>query len=138
MGTKLLDCLVSGSSEYETRDWHTLVNFQGKAPYVKAHATLSADGTTLSLMLVNKHPDAEAEIAVEIRGFRPSARGVRRVLNGPGYLAHNDDASIGFHSAKTPPAPVVKIEESAFEGAGPRFPVRLPPHSVTVLELPAR
>jgi alpha-L-arabinofuranosidase len=116
-------------------DWHTLANYQGTAPYVAAHASLSEDGKTLGLMLINRHPNAEQEVAVQLSSFAPKPEAVVRLLNGPDFLAHNDDEQAGYRSVPNPPEPKVTLAESRFAGAAAAFTYTLPAHSVTQLEL---
>jgi hypothetical protein len=138
MGPKLVACRVTGSNEFEVGDWHTLVNFQGKVPYVAAHATQSRDESTLGLMLINKHPNADLDVTVRLTGFQPEPAATRRAITGPDYLAHNDDEKRGFYSLTDPPEPRVSLAESIYPFASAEFVVRLPKHSVTHLELKRR
>lgn len=135
MGPTLIACTVTGSPTFEVHDWHTLANYQGAAPYIAAHATLSEDGKTLGLMLINKHPSDDQEVAVRLSGFTPKPEAVVRLLNGPDLLAHNDDEKAGYRSVPNPPEPKVTLTESRFGRAASTFTCTLPAHSVTQLDL---
>jgi hypothetical protein len=135
MGPTLIGCTVTDSPTFEVHDQHTLTNYQGAAPSVTAHATLSEDGKTLSLMLINKHPSADQEVVVRLSGFAPKPDAVLRLLNGPDLLAHNDDEKADYHSVPNPPKPKVTLTESRFARAATTFTYTLPTHSVSQLEL---
>ncbi|MFZ2987683.1 alpha-N-arabinofuranosidase, partial [Ideonella sp.] len=96
-----------------------------RLPAVQASVARTPDGRTV-LSLLNLDPTRPARVQTNLRG---SATG--QVLSGPALDAHNrfDDAHAVQPTAYAAPA-----------GGAPTGPlqVELPPHSITVLQLPAQ
>ena len=140
MGPILVKTAVSGGGSYATKDWHTLVNFQGEVPHLSAHATKSADGKQLQLLVVNRHEAEAREAAIDLAGFSPKPEAEVWTINGPSATSHNDvvDRQPVYHSFPNAPAPVVKLERTSWTGASATFTYAFPAHSVTVLKLQSR
>ena len=121
-------------------------------PLLESVASLSEDGATLFVMLINKSIDQAAEVSLGISGFEP-AGGKAHLLTGP-----SPDSNTGAELPRVPginwarqvnvdpsarhfdrgsPAEV-KLASSPIAGAGRSFTYRLPPHSVASLELRRR
>jgi hypothetical protein len=135
MGPVLVDARVSGAGSYNTKDWHTLVNYQGQVPLLNAHATRGADGRSLQVMVINRSDKAAIEASISIAGFAPGAQAQVLSLAGPSALSHNDVTSrtLPYRSYPDAPDPIVKLERSSRAIPGSSFTHTFPPHSVTVL-----
>ena len=137
MGPVLVETAVEGGGSYETRDVHTLVNYQGEVPFLAAHATRSEDGSGLQLMLIHRGEEAPLPVAVRIAGFRPQPEAVVYRLTGPSALSHNDvvDRALPYRSYPDAPDPIVTLDRSTWNAAAEQFVYTVPPHSVIVLKL---
>ncbi len=137
MGPVLVETAVEGGGNYQTSDWHTLVNYQGEVPFLAAHATRSEDGSGLQLMLIHRGEKASLPVAISIAGFRPRPEAKVYRLTGPSALSHNDvvDRTLPYRSYADAPDPIVVLEPSTWTGAATDFVYTVPPHSVTVLQL---
>ncbi|MGA2619353.1 MAG: hypothetical protein ABSF26_17225 [Thermoguttaceae bacterium] len=131
--TRVADC----GTFRQSASWHDLLNYTGReVPTLSAYCTRDEGRKRLTLMVINKKPDSPVEVEVALEGFSPLATAKVATLGGPHYLSHNDDGST-FQSVKPAPPVTVRIAESAFEAAGPRFRYKFPEHSITVIELQA-
>jgi len=121
-------------------------------PLLESVASLSADGGTLFVMLINKSIDRRADVALEVAGFEP-ATAVAHLLTGA-----SPDSNTGTELPKVPGirwARQVNVDEGArhldrgapsevslastpLAGAGRAMTYSLPPHSVASLELRRR
>jgi alpha-L-arabinofuranosidase len=117
-------------------------------PYLDVVSSLSADGTTLYIVGVNKHFDDAINASLSIGGFVPESSGVSWTLNGTGI-----DANTGTHPLQSPGVYWAPQAEDPlnpqFDNGGPgqvtvtqanpevalQFTYRFPAHSVTVLQL---
>lgn len=145
MGPVLVEASVTGAPTYHTEDWHTYVNYQGDVPYLAVHATRSADGDTLQVMLISRHPSDDFPVTIEVRGFRPHPEVTQRLLTGPDFLAHNDYYKEGdwrsWRSAAEPPPLTCTLTEGQarlqFTERAGVFTTRytVPAHSVVQLVL---
>ncbi|MEW5977368.1 MAG: alpha-L-arabinofuranosidase C-terminal domain-containing protein [Acidobacteriota bacterium] len=91
--------------------------------YLDAAATLSGDGKTLYLHLINLHPDESLATQVEIQGHEVAPQGVAWQIAPEDFLSRND-----FGISR------VVIRRKEVQNAGASFVYQLPPHSVTTLE----
>lgn len=135
----LVETRVAGCGTFtQSSNWHSLINYTGKeVPNLSVYCARDAAYMKLTLMVINKKPDKPLEAAISLRGFTPNVLAKVATLNGPSYLAHNDDGKT-FHSV-IPPSPVsVKITESEFNGASPHFNYSFPAYSVTIIELSSK
>jgi alpha-N-arabinofuranosidase len=117
-------------------------------PYLDVVSSLSADGTTLYVIAVNKHLDDAINASLSIAGFAPASSAVSWTLNGTGV-----DANTGTHPLQTPGVNWAPQAEDPlnpqFDNGGPgqvtvtqaapqvglQFMYRFPAHSVTALQL---
>ncbi len=100
-------------------------SFDPDLPALDAVATLSADGRTLFLTVINRSELYSLDAAIDLKGWR-AARNVRAFeLNG-----NNRDAANPFGAASN-----VNIREKSVTLQ--RGTYRFPEHSVTVLEFSA-
>ncbi len=97
----------------------------GKIPYLDASATVSEDGRTLYLAVINLHDAKPITAAIAIEGWRPKPGGKLVWLDAESYMTENTFDQLGR----------VTVREKALEGAGPAMSHRFPPHSATILEL---
>ncbi|UCH10011.1 MAG: hypothetical protein JSU61_12525 [Fidelibacterota bacterium] len=96
----------------------------GNIPYLDTSATLSEDGKTLFLAVVNMHDREAIQADIALAGFEPGPRADVIWLDGEHYMTENtfDD----------PNKVILKEKEIGMEGTTIRYP--FPPHSVTIME----
>jgi alpha-N-arabinofuranosidase len=142
--------LVQTSTDVPTYDSRAigLVDSVQKVPYLDAVSSLSADGATLSLIVVNKNLDAAIDTTVDLAGFNAAVPARAWTLTAPSLDANNGKDLPGFALlwAKQAGAPrnpmfeagragtVVPLETSIAVGAT-GFHYRFAPRSVTAIEL---
>lgn len=97
----------------------------GNIPYLDASATLSEDGETLYLGIINMHDAETVEAGININGWEPGPEGRVIRLDGQHYMIENS-----FESPDN-----ITVREEELRGVGGSFKYRFPPHSVTVMEL---
>jgi alpha-L-arabinofuranosidase len=104
-----------------------VVGFNAKLPMLDSIATLSGDGRTLYLSVVNRDEDHDVNARIRVRGWAPATGTVARIfeLNGKDKVAANP-----FGSTEN-----VNIREKSFPVSGPVVSYNFPPHSVTIVEL---
>ena len=93
-------------------------------PLIDAAATCADDGTTVFVSIVNRHPDDPARVT--ITGLARAGDGVAYCLSGPDPLAENTEQFPNM----------VGIEETVWRAGDDSLVV--PPHSFTLLKIPAR
>ncbi len=140
MGPMLVESSITGGASYSNKDWHTLVNFQGEVPMLSAHATRGEDRRSLQIMVVNRDEKNSTDVEISLKGFDPAAKARILTLTGPSALSHNDVTTRQplYHSFEDAPDPVVKLVQTQRDGIAPAFHHVFPPHSVTVLIVPAK
>jgi len=140
MGPVLVPCTARGAGSYATKDWHTLVNFQGEVPFLSAHAARSEDGRGLQLMAINRNDREDLRVEISIEGFDPRPDVEVWTIHGPSLLSHNDvaDRKPLYHSFPDAPDPVVRLEHGSWTGAAARFAYSFKARSVTVLKMRAK
>jgi alpha-L-arabinofuranosidase len=140
MGPVMVKSAVEGVGTYTTKDWHTLVNFQGEVPFVSAHATRSEDGRGLQLMVINRQEKDDLRLEIALEGFSPKPDAEVLTINGPSLTSTNDVTTKKpyYHSFPDAPDPVVKLERGPWSGAAAKFAYAFKAHSVTVLKLQAK
>ncbi len=140
MGPALVESSVTNVGTYSTKDWHTLVNYQGEVPLLAAHATRSDDGKSLQVMVVNRDETRATDVQLAIDGFVPRADAEILILNGTSALSHNDVANRErrYHSFRDAPDPIVQLTRSPYTVSGATFRHLFPAHSVTVIRMQAR
>jgi alpha-N-arabinofuranosidase len=121
--------------------WHsgaTLVKSEQQSPdfdvpaqgwkgisYLDSNASVSPDGKKLFLNLVNLHASESLDVEIDIPQFSQSRDGDLWQIAPDDFMSTND-----FGVTNVDPAHEVK------KGLGGHFTLRLPAHSVSVLELP--
>jgi alpha-N-arabinofuranosidase len=93
-------------------------------PSLDAAATLSSDGRTLFLHLLNLDPAQSMSVRIRVDGQAVNPAGEVWQLAPDDFLAQNH-----FGAAN------VAVQHHALNGAGSEFTQDLPPHSATTLEL---
>lgn len=83
------------------------------APYLDVVSSLSADGTRLYVIGINKHFDEPIDTSIQLRGFTPAARATVWTLNGSGLDANTGTGIIEVPGLQVPP----QVEDPA----NPRF-----------------
>jgi alpha-L-arabinofuranosidase len=110
---------------------HTVIQapaaaFDPQLPALDAAATLSGDGHTLYLAVVNRSQDQSVSTGIRLSGWRPSSDQVRAYeLNGKSWDSFNPYGSTAN----------VNIRERMVGVQHAAFSYRFPAHSITVLEL---
>jgi len=106
--------------------WKIEASFK-KIPFLDASATMSKDGKTLYIAVVNAHRDKDIECLIELRDFAPDKIGQIFELNAKDVNAYNDREN--KDNVKLIEKPSVKV--------GERFTYIFPAHSATVIKIPA-
>jgi alpha-N-arabinofuranosidase len=125
-----------------------LVDPVANVPYLDVVSSLSADGSRLHIIAVNKHFDSSIETSISLRGFSPAAVGTAWTLTGTGIDAHTGTTPLRVpnlpwgRQIEDPENPrFYSKEQDAVTLSSAPFPVgepltyRFPPHSVTSLIL---
>jgi len=139
MGPILVESAVRNVGRYRTKDWHTLVNYQGEVPLMAAHATRSEDRRELQVLIINRN-DQVSDALVSLQGFEPRKEAEVLTLSGSGALSHNDvtDRQPAYHSFGDAPDPVVKLAPGAITVPMSRFRYSFPAYSATLIRMRAR
>ncbi len=93
-------------------------------PYLDANATLSADGRTLFVHLLNLEEEQAMQVRIHIAGRSAAPTGNIWQIAAESILSRND-----FGVA------AVDLQQHPLKNAGAEFSQELPPHSATTLEL---
>lgn len=119
-------------------------------PLLQAVSSLSANGSTLYVIVVNKHLTSSGNVAMAIAGLRASGTATVRTLQGTGIDAHTGTqlpspekfgwvaqakASVNPKFDQGMPGQV-GIQTRTISGIGSSFNYTFPPASVTALEIP--
>ncbi|MGC4947034.1 cellulose binding domain-containing protein [Streptomyces sp. DT224] len=98
----------------------TMVAAESSAQDVSAHAVLRDDGR-LSVMLVNKNPDAARTVALDYAGFTPSAAApeVSRYARGDSDITEVTDADASASRVTVPPYALLTVTLEPKAGTGP-------------------
>jgi len=139
MGPVLVESSVANAGSYQTKDWHTLVNYQGQVPLLALHATRGEDHKSLQLLVVNRDEGKAIEAQITVQGFTPVPQAEVMILSGPSALSHNDvvDRQPAYHSFRDAPDLIVALRRAARDIPGPVFNHSFPPHSATVILMQA-
>lgn len=97
-----------------------------RVPYFDASATYDPQKKTVSLALVNFYRDEQLELALDLRDIAPEQEARLFTLFHHDVLALND-----FEHPDS-----VRARETSLSLEGPSFTLSLPPHSLSVLEVP--
>ncbi len=114
-------------------------------PYQTAYSSLSADGTKLYVMLINKSGSDPNNLAggyggqsiattVTLNGFVPAPAASVWRLTGDSLSAHNLPLPAGGQGSGFN-ATAIRIDQSTISNASANFTYTTPPYSATVLEL---
>jgi len=109
-------------AQYTFRTW----KIDEEIPYLDVSAALSPDGRTLTLGVVNRHPDAAIDAEVRLVGARAGAAGTAEELSGPDITARN--------SFEQPD--LVTVQRRAWTPDSARITYSFASHSMTLLTLP--
>lgn len=117
----------TGSSVLAMSAASPMATFNPHLPTLDSLATLSADGRTLNLAVINRSEDLDLSAAIRVSGYKVAPGDPVRVfeLNGKDKVAANP-----FGSSEN-----VNIREKAVRVERLPFSYRFPAHSVTILEL---
>ncbi|MEU3345265.1 cellulose binding domain-containing protein [Streptomyces sp. NPDC006700] len=98
----------------------TLVATASSAQDVSAHAVHRRDGR-LSVLLINKDPDAPRTVGLEYTGFTPSAAApeVRRYARGDSDITHVTDGGSSASRVTVPPLGMLTVTLTPQAGTGP-------------------
>ncbi|MFJ3248158.1 cellulose binding domain-containing protein [Streptomyces sp. NBC_01788] len=98
----------------------TLVATASSAQDVSAHAVHRRDGR-LSVLLINKNPDAARTVGLEYTGFTPSAATpeVRRYARGDSDITHVTDGGSSASRVTVPPHGMLTVTLTPQAGTGP-------------------
>jgi len=124
-----------------------LVSAVSRVPYIEAVSSLSADGTKMYVIVINKHFHTAINVNVRLHHFQAGSSVVRRLMTGPGVDANNgrdlvDIPGVIWAEQRSAPenpmfekgAPgTVRIQEAILEMSG-SLTYSAPPMSVTALE----
>jgi alpha-N-arabinofuranosidase len=147
-GTRLVQTSVA-SPEFRTEASGILPATEGN-PYLHAVSSLSSDGTTLHVMVVNKNLTEDAVVDLQMAGLRPGTQATVRTLRGSGIDAHTGtqlpfpdqipwaaQARAKTNSRFDAGAPgEVSVVTSSHSGIAHEFRYRFPAASMTALEIP--
>jgi alpha-N-arabinofuranosidase len=113
---------------------------QERIPVLAAHSSLSADGKTLYLVVINRDLSRDRELPIEMNGFLPSPLGEVHTLNTSVTAAsgRTEDLFEVWDSNNEETPGTVKIRDSRLETAGATFRWRFPAHSATAIVLHSR
>ena len=109
-------------AQYTFRTW----TIDEEIPYLDVSAALSPDGKTLTLGVVNRHPDAAIDAELRLVGASVGAAGTAEELSGPDVAARN--------SFEQPD--LVTVQRRAWTPGPGRITYSFAPHSMTLLTLP--
>ena len=109
--------------EFGVRDGRD-VSFKN-IPYLDASASVSGDGKTLYLAVINVHRDRDMECLVELRGCSPQGTGRVFELNAEDVRAYNDRDN----------KENVRVTEKSGVEIAQSFTYMFPAHSATVIQI---
>ncbi len=115
-----VECETYPAPEYEAGRPQAI----GRIPYLDVSGTLSDDGTTISLGMINRHHREAIETEIAVKEWAARLSGKRLWLHGAQYTTEN--------TFDTPDN--VTVQEEELLDLMPNFTTTLPPHSVTIFE----
>jgi alpha-L-arabinofuranosidase len=123
-GDVLVESQLKGSPVYyKGRDWRA-DSYIGEVPYVTAYASKDTVQNRLAIALINKHDSHAFSIRLSIKEALLEAQGKAWILNGPNLESQNDG-----HPRQ------VDVKQFDVGGIAPEFYVKLPAHSVMMIEI---
>jgi alpha-L-arabinofuranosidase len=119
--------------------WSRIAAQEG-IPLLAAHSSLSADGKTLYLIVINRDLIQDRDTAIELNGFLPKAPGELHTLNTSVVAAsrRTEDLFAVWDSNNEEAPGTVKIRDSRLEVVGSTLRWRFPAHSATAIVLQSR
>ncbi|MEM2929445.1 MAG: alpha-L-arabinofuranosidase C-terminal domain-containing protein [Thermoproteota archaeon] len=96
----------------------------GYVPYVDASATVSKDGGTIYLYVLNRSENEDVELQVDFKGFTPKS-GVQQFISGESAEDRN--------TLEEPDR--VRIEQARIEASDGKVNIVLKPHSINVMRI---
>lgn len=130
-GERLVALTPSGVPSYRMSGPTNWDGYEGDVPYVRAYASLTADGSSLRLIVTNRGgADDVSSVSLDLRGFEPAARASAWEVGGGGLMDTNENVR--------GPVDVVRIRPREVDVSGARFNLALAPYSVTAVELRRR
>jgi len=119
--------------------WSRIAAQEG-IPLLTAHSSLSADGKTLSLIVINRDLVQDRDATIELNGFVPKGPGELHTLNSSVTAAsrRTEDLFAVWDSNNEETPGTVKIRDSRLEVAGSTLRWRVPAHSATAIVLQSR
>jgi alpha-N-arabinofuranosidase len=132
--------LAKGDDWPKEKQLWTQIAAQDGIPLVTAHSSLSPDGKTLYLMVVNRDLYNDIESNIDVKGFSPQPGGEVHTLNTSVTAASKktEDMFAVWDSNNEDTADTVKIRDSAISNAGAAFKYTFPAHSATAIVLKAK
>ncbi|MEM0040726.1 MAG: alpha-L-arabinofuranosidase C-terminal domain-containing protein [Thermoproteota archaeon] len=104
-------------------DYYMSTDAGGYVPYLDASATVSKDGETVYLYVLNRSEDDEVELQVDFKGFTPKS-GIQQFFAGE---------SVEDRNALEEPERI-KIEQTQVKAIDGKVNIILKPHSVNVMK----
>ncbi|MFH1509295.1 MAG: FG-GAP-like repeat-containing protein [bacterium] len=119
-GNKAIASTVTGSPKYSVGQFRNLPALS-KNKYVTSYASRSGD--KIYLLIINKHPNTAMQADIGIDHFNSNRQVTIYSLNGPSIYAHNESIT------------KVQVSESRQSFSGNSIDLRIPAHSVMILEI---
>ena len=116
------------------------ISAQSRIPILAAHSSLSADGRTLFLIVINRDLYHDRDTLIQFKGFVPGACAEVHTLNTDvtATSRRTEDLFAVWDSNNEQTPGAVKIRDSRLEIAGTTVRCRFPAHSATALVLQSR
>jgi alpha-L-arabinofuranosidase len=113
---------------------------QDRIPLLSAHSSLSSDGRTLYVIVVNRDLYRDLSTSIRIDGFLPQASATVHTLNSDMKPTSSrlPDMMAVWDSNNEDRSDTVKIRDSRFDGAGAAFRWTAPAHSASAIVLRSR
>jgi alpha-L-arabinofuranosidase len=129
--------LAEGGDWPKEKNLWSQIAAQDGIPLLTAHSSLSADGKTLYMIVVNRGLYDDVDARVDLKNFSPQAEARVHTLN-TSLTAHSkkiEEMFAVWDSNNEDSNDVVKIRESAIKNAGETFRHVFPAHSATAIVL---
>src|SRR6185295_7547471 len=122
--------LAKGGDWPSEKNLWTQIAAQDGIPLVTAHSSLSADGKTLYMIVVNRDLYNDIDSAIELKNFSPQAAADVHTLNTSVTAASKktEDMFVVWDSNNEDTNDVVKIRDTKISNAAPTFRFTFPAH----------
>jgi alpha-L-arabinofuranosidase len=132
--------LAKGDDWPAQQNLWTQIAAQKDIPLVTAHSSLSADGKTLYMIVVNRDLYNDINTGIELKNFSPQATAEVHTLNTSVKAASSktEDMFAVWDSNNEDSNDVVKIRDTNISDAGAAFHYTFPAHSATAIVLKAK